>query len=125
MNNTKLVEALTKVKEIKAPEWASFVKTGNNKERPPVQDDWWILRSASLLRKVRKFGPIGANRLSKQYGGRKNRGHKPDRKVPASRKVIRVGLSQLESAGLIRHVSQPKAGKIITKEGIELLEKSN
>ena len=37
----KLAEELKQIKEIKAPIWASFVKTGHFKERPPVKNDWW------------------------------------------------------------------------------------
>jgi len=117
----KLVAEIKKVKQIQAPEWAPFVKTGLNKERPPVQTDWWHIRAASVLKKVNKFGPVGTNTLAKQYGGRQNRGHKPDAKVSASRNIVRKCLQQLEVAGLIKHQTSPKVGKVITAEGKALL----
>lgn len=117
----KLVEEIKKHKQIVAPEWAPFVKTGANKERPPVQTDWWHIRAASILKKVNKFGPVGTNNLAKQYGGRRNRGHKPDRKVSASRNIIRKCLQQLEQSGLIKHQTTPKVGKVISAEGKALL----
>ena len=54
---------------IKQPDWADFVKTGVHKERPPTQDNWWLLRSAAILRKVGRLGPIGVNHLSQEFGG--------------------------------------------------------
>ena len=125
MDNSKLIEELKKIKEIKAPEWAPFVKTGAHKERPPVQEDWWYQRTASILKKVSYFGPIGVNRLSRYYGGRKNRGYKPERKYNGSRNIIRKILQQLEKAELIKSVNAPRAGKVITKKGNDLLKKVN
>ncbi len=120
----KVIEALKKEKEIAPPEWAPFIKTGAHKERPPVDSDWWYIRAASVLRKVYFRGPIGVNRLSKLYGGRKNRGNKPERKYRGSRSVLRKILQQLEKAGLVTHVDKPQKGKIITKKGRELLKKN-
>jgi len=121
---SKLVAEVEKMKEVQAPDWAIFVKTGAHKERPPVQDNWWFIRVASVLNKVNKFGPVGTNRLSKQYGGRKNRGVKPERKYAGSRNIIRKALQQLEAAGLIKQVKEPTSGKILTKKGKELLKKT-
>lgn len=118
---SKLSENLKNNENVVAPEWAVFVKTGVSKERPPVQEDWWFIRTASILKKVHKYGPIGVNKLSKQYGGRKNRGHKPDRKMNGSTNIIRKCMQQLEKAGLIQQVESPKAGKTITKEGLALI----
>jgi small subunit ribosomal protein S19e len=59
------------VKEVEAPQWALFVKTGSHKQRPPDRLDWWHLRAASMLRKLYVKGPIGVSKLRKIYGGRK------------------------------------------------------
>lgn len=118
----KLIQELTKNDAIQAPEWAKFVKTGVHKERPPVQDNWWILRSASVLKKVGKLGPIGTNNLAKLYGGRQNRGYRPDVKKSGSRNIIRKVLQQLEQAGLIQANKEGKAGKVLTAQGKKLLQ---
>lgn len=118
---SKLVKAVTALEQVQAPAWAPFVKTGAHKERPPMQDDWWDVRVAAVLKKVQKFGPIGTNTLAKHYGGRKNRGHRPDIKRNGSRNIIRKSLQQLESAGLIKNNEAGKAGKVLTKEGTEFL----
>ena len=118
-----LIDEIKKQKEIQAPEWAPFVKTGAHKERIPQNPDWWHVRVASIFSKIEKYGPVGTNKLAKQYGGRKNRGHRPEKKYNASRNIIRKGIQQLEKSGLIKQVSTPKAGKVLTKEGKELLKK--
>lgn len=118
---SKLVEALEKDNNVVAPEWAVFVKTGVHKERPPMQENWWTIRAASALRKVAKHGPIGVNSLAKQYGGRQNRGYRPDVKKSASRNIVRKVLQQLEKSGYIKASTEGKAGKVLTKEGKALL----
>ena len=121
--NQKLVTEISKIKEVQAPDWAVFVKTGAHKERPPVQENWWTIRTASVLLKINKYGPVGVNRLAKQYGGRKNRGHKPEKKYSGSRNIVRKTMQQLEKAGLVEQNKNGSAGKIITKKGKELLKK--
>jgi small subunit ribosomal protein S19e len=119
----KLVEQLEKMDSIQAPQWAPFVKTGVHKERPPVQDNWWYIRCASVLQKVAKHGPVGTNSIAKMYGGRQNRGVRPDIKKPASRNIVRKCLQQLEQAGLVHaNTYGNKAGKIVTAEGRKLLQ---
>ena len=65
---TKLVAALRvemdEYELVVAPEWAVDVKTGTHREMPPVQEDWWQTRAASMLRKVAIHGPIGTNHLA-------------------------------------------------------------
>jgi len=113
-----LAAELEKVKEINIPEWAKFVKTSPAKERPPEQKNWWYLRAASILRKIKINKEIGVNRLRRTYGSRKNYGHAPEHKVLAGGKIIRTILQQLEKAGLIE---KTKRGRRITKLGNELL----
>ncbi len=102
-------EVLKKVDMIRPPEWAPFVKTGTHKERPPEQEDWWYIRTASILRKV-YLGNVGVEKLRKVYGGRKNLGHQPEHKRKASGAIIRKALQQLEAAGLVEKETQ-KGGK--------------
>ena len=64
----KLKEKLLKRKEIFPPNWANFVKTGAHKERPPVEEDWWYTRIASVLISVAKLGPVGVGKLRVKYG---------------------------------------------------------
>lgn len=120
--NKLLVEKLGKTEEVEPPIWAKFVKTGRNKERTPTSENWWCIRAASLLSKVEKFGPIGVNRLSKQYGGRKNRGVRPEKKFGGSRNIVRKCLQQLEQADFIKKSEHIKKGRVLTRKGKELLK---
>ena len=70
----KAAEELKKNKTVKPPAWSVYVKTGVHKERPPQNRDWWYMRSASILRKLVRYSPIGVSKLRIKYGGRKNRG---------------------------------------------------
>ncbi|MEM7813486.1 MAG: 30S ribosomal protein S19e [Candidatus Aenigmatarchaeota archaeon] len=109
-------------KKISMPDWARFVKTGVQKERPPEQDDWWYVRAASVLRNVYLHGPVGVERLRTVYGGKKSLGHQPTHFRKASGKVIRVILQDLERAKLIESVSKPRRGRKITREGQRFLD---
>ena len=118
----KAAGALKKVKEIKPPAWAGYVKTGVSKERPPVKKDWWYARAASILKKVSRLGPIGTSKLRTKYGSKKNRGVRPGKFYRGSGNIIRKILQQLETAGLV--IKKDKGvhkGKVITAKGKELL----
>lgn len=120
----KAASSLKSNDNIKEPSWAKFVKTGASKERPPVEIDWWYTRAASVLRKIYILGPIGVNKLRKKYGGKKNRGHKPERSYPGSGNIIRKILQQLEKAELIKYAEKGvHKGRIITPKGKKFLDK--
>ena len=103
------------------PEWSTFVKTGTHRERIPVQENWWAIRSAAVLRKVAIKGPIGVNRLAQEFGGPRDRGVKPNAAASGSRKIIRTILQQLESKGLLESKKSPggnvNLGKGISSKG--------
>jgi small subunit ribosomal protein S19e len=120
----KLIERvskeLEKMEAMKPPQWASFVKTGVSRERPPQQKNWWYLRSASMLRRLYIEGAVGVSRLRKVYGSRKRRGHKPEHKYPASGAVIREIFQQLEKAGLVK--TEKRKGRMLTPKGKAFLK---
>ncbi len=121
-----LADKMGSYEQINAPEWASQVKTGTHRERPPVQDDWWQTRAASILRKVAIKGPIGTNRISQEFGGAKNRGVKKNKAVSGSRNVSRKILQQLADSGLIENSMNSAGtvnhGRIISPAGQALLD---
>jgi len=110
-------------KRLGMPSWASYVKTGVSRERPPEHLDWWWKRSASILRKVYLDGPIGTSKLRSFHGGLHRRGHKPAHFAKAGGKIIRTILQDLERSGLIEKVNKPKKGRVITKEGQRFLDR--
>lgn len=126
--NKKLAEALKKVPEFKAPEWAAFVKSGPSKSRPIDDEDFWYKRSASILRQIYKKKVVGVSRLRTKYGSKKNRGFKPEEFRKASGKIIRTILQQSDKAGFteitlpIKGVRKRKPGRQITDKGKKFLE---
>lgn len=127
VNQTELV--LSASEELKGtitmPEWAQFVKTGSHRETLPKNPNWWYIRAASILRVIGQEGPVGVGKLRVRYGGRKNRGVRPDRFGQAGGKVIRTMLQQLEAAELIKQdqVGAHK-GRVLTPKGVSLLAKA-
>lgn len=126
--NKKLAEALKKFPEFEQPEWSRLVKSGPAKSRPTDEEDFWYLRSASILRQIYKKKILGVSKLRTKYGSKKNRGAKPEKFKRASGKIIRTILQQSDKAGLtemakeIKGVKGKKPGRKLTEKGKELLE---
>ena len=121
----KLAANLKNAPEIKPPEWARFAKTGCHKERPPTDREWWYKRSAAVLRSVYKLGPVGVSKLRTKYGGKKNRGVKPEKFYKAGGNILRKILQQLESAKLVKSSNKGvHKGRVVTPKGISLLDKT-
>jgi small subunit ribosomal protein S19e len=121
----ELASLLKQKPELVPPKWASFVKTGSHKERPPLEKDWWYIRAASVLRSVCKSGPVGVSKLRTKYGGAKNKGLKPERFRKASGNIIRKILQQLTVAGLVSYKKDGvHKGRVITPAGSAILSKA-
>lgn len=109
---------------IEAPEWASYTKTGVDRELPPEQDDFWETRAASVFRKVAMNGPIGVERLATEYGGAAEGSNRyrvaPRSHAGGSRKIIRTILTQLEAEGFVE--TAQGEGRKVTPEGQAFLD---
>ena len=122
----EVAKDLQKIDSIKPPEWTAYAKTGTHKERPPKREDWWHVRCAAVLRSVRRLGPVGVQKLRTKYGGKKRRGHKPERFYKGSGNIIRKALQQLEAGGLIKKgEAGVHKGRIITPKGQSLLAQTS
>ena len=117
-----LAVALKEMEEFSVPEWAAFVKSGSSRERPPVDDDFWYTRAASILRQLYIKGVVGVGKLRTRYGSRKDRGGKPDKFFKSGGKIIRVILQQAEMAGLVEKVTRMQHGRRLTQAGRDLLD---
>ncbi|MEM4330918.1 MAG: 30S ribosomal protein S19e [Candidatus Pacearchaeota archaeon] len=120
--NLALAEALKKIPEFSPPEWAFYVKTGCSKQRPPLEEDFWYKRSASILRQIYIKGVLGVGKLRKIYGSKKKRGVRPSKFKKASGKIIRTILQQAEKAGFVEKVSKNQFGRRLTKKGKDFLD---
>ena len=109
------------VDEITPPEWTLFAKTGVHAQRPPTNPDWWFVRCASILRKIYVKGPLGIEKLRQEYGGRLDRGAKPEHASKGSGAIARTAVHQLQKAGLIR--PQKNEGRIVTRKGRQMLDR--
>jgi small subunit ribosomal protein S19e len=117
---TRLAKELETRQVVRPPEWAAFARTGVHTQHAPTQRDWWYLRSASVMRKLYVKGGTGVQRLSAEYGGRRDRGSAPYHARTGSRSILREILQQLEGAGLVR--KQKNRGRALTPEGEQLLD---
>ena len=116
----KISEKLKEENAITSPEWAAFVKTGIHKEKAPVDPDWWYTRVAAVLRKVYMKGPIGSERLSAEFGGKRDKGSKRYKAARGSGSIARKSLAQLESAGLVE--KNKNRGRMVTSRGRSMLD---
>ena len=117
----KVADDLKENKKVIMPEWALYVKTGCSRERTPESPNWWCIRMASILRKIYIKGNANVKSLRVYYGGKKNRGVKPERFRKASGKIIRVCLQELQKLKLVE-ISE-KGGRILTQKGQSYLDK--
>ncbi|MBU0629067.1 MAG: 30S ribosomal protein S19e, partial [Nanoarchaeota archaeon] len=118
----ELAKELKKIESVKPPQWAIFVKTGVNKERPPVRENWWYVRAASILRKISMKGPIGVSKLRTLYGGKQSRGYASEKYKKGSGSIIRKIIQQLQKAELVKETQKGvHKGRIITPKGIKLM----
>jgi small subunit ribosomal protein S19e len=109
------------VDAITPPAWTPFAKTGVYAQRPPDDPDWWFIRCSSILRKIYVKGPIGIEKLRSEYGGRLDRGAKPEHTRKGSGAIVRKAMQQLQTAGLVKPLRNE--GKIVTNEGRRLLDR--
>ncbi|MCK4650096.1 40S ribosomal protein S19 [Candidatus Pacearchaeota archaeon] len=117
-----LAEALKSVPEFVVPEWAMYVKSGVSRERPPMSEDFWYVRAASVLRQLYIRGVVGVGKLRTRYGSRKDRGGKPDKFFKSGGKIIRVILQQAEAAGLVEKIMRMQHGRRLTQQGRDFLD---
>jgi len=117
-----LAEALKKIPEFEVPEWAMYVKSGVSRERPPMDEDFWFTRAASILRQLYIRGVVGVGKLRTRYGSRKDRGGRPDKFFKSGGKIIRVILQQAEAAGLVEKVLRMQHGRRLTQQGRDFLD---
>lgn len=118
-----IAEKLREYPEVSPPEGSEFWKTAFFKELAPHDsENFWYIRCASILRKVKKYGPIGVNKLRKFYGGRNRKGPGLNHSAKGSGKIIRLALQQLENANLLENIE--KKGRVVSAEGLSLLERT-
>ncbi len=123
-----LIEALAadlaEESAVEEPDWLTFAKSSVDRELPPEQEDFWVTRTASLLRKVAMDGPVGVGSLRTAYGSASQGSNRyrvrPRQKAESSGKIIRTALQQLEAAGYVD--TAEGEGRVVTSEGQSFLD---
>jgi small subunit ribosomal protein S19e len=105
---------------IKKPEYLNYVKSGADKERPPLDRDFWYIRNASILRQIYINGPMGVSRLRTRYGGRKQHVIHAHHHRKAGGSIISDSFRELEG---IKFIKKTKEGRVITPVGRSFLDK--
>merc|ERR1712216_598181 len=97
-------EFLKRQPKFDVPKYHDIVKTGVIKEFAPIDEDWFYVRTASILRKIYLRKGTGVGALKKWYGG-SNGTHRGTRKA----------MHELEKLELMEHC--PDGGRAITPKG--------
>ncbi|GKT31501.1 Ribosomal protein S19e like protein, partial [Aduncisulcus paluster] len=109
-------------KMIELPKWHDIVKTGCTKELPPLDEDWFFIRAAAILRRTYVRGQVGIGAFRKIFGEAQNNGNCPSHFRRSSGAVIRQCVKGLEKAGLVKKV-KGTSGRSITRKGQQELDK--
>ena len=115
-------EHLKRTGKVQQPEWSDIVKTGCGEELAPSDPDWFYVRAASLARRLYVQPNEGLRTLRNRYSKMQSKGSQPDKRVPASGKIIRVILQQLQTAGLVKKSGNASDGRSLTKDGYKDLD---
>jgi len=116
----RVADRLKQAPQVAPPEWAPFVRTGVHTEKSPDQTDWWHRRVAAVFRKVYILGPVGTERLSAKFGGRRDDGSAPYHPRKGSRAIIRLAVQQLEELGYVSQANN--RGRDVTGPGRKFLD---
>jgi small subunit ribosomal protein S19e len=123
----ELIDAVAKKlqsdKTIVVPEANMFSRTGVDKENPPMEQNWWYIRCASILRKIYISDVIGIEHLRAEYGGKRDRGSKPYKARSGSGTIVRRALQQLEKAGYVSKIKGK--GRVLTPKGRSFLDNTS
>ena len=83
---------------------------------------YWYVRCAAILRKVYITGPVGVRSLRRSFGGKKDRGVRPEKFRLSGGSIVRVALHQLEAAGYVEKI---EGGRVVTPQGQSFLDKTS
>ena len=112
---------LKRTGKLEVPKWVDLVKTGAHKELAPYSQDWFYERAASVARHIYLRSGVGVGGLRKCYGGSKNKGMRPSKRLNASGSVARKVLQALEKIKVIE--MNETGGRKISQDGQKDLDR--
>ena len=86
---------LKRIGKIEVPKWHELVKTGTSRELAPYDPDWYYIRAAAIARRVYLRGGIGVGAFKRIFGGKINRGTRPETFQTGSGSVCRHILKEV------------------------------
>lgn len=92
---------LKKEGKVVQPKWVDLVKTGNHKQLPPTNPDWFYVRCAAIARNIYLRPNTGVGALRHRYGGAKRKGVMPKHHGKGSEAVQRKAVQALEAIGVL------------------------
>jgi small subunit ribosomal protein S19e len=122
--NKALAEYLRSSELLVPPKNVDIIKTGHGKEMPPMDEDWFYKRAASVVRKLcintikGCTSGVSVPRLSVSYGNIKNRGCRPSKNVRGSKGYLRKILQDLEKCDW---VVKAEKGRKLTNEAMGII----
>jgi small subunit ribosomal protein S19e len=119
----EIAKKLSKDEVIDLPEANMYSKTSVARENPPENEDWWHIRCASILRKIYIHNGIGIEVLRAEYGGRRDRGSKPNKARLGGGSITRRAVQQLEKAGYITKIKGK--GRVMTPKGRSFMDNTS
>jgi small subunit ribosomal protein S19e len=66
---------------------------------------------------------MGVEHMRAEYGGKRNRGSKPNKAEAGSGAIVRHALQQLETAGYVTKMKGK--GRLLTSKGVKLLDNTS
>ena len=112
---------LKKGGKVKVPESADMIKLARFNELPPVDPDWYFVRTASIARHLYLRSPAGVKSFKKIYGARKRNGTAPPHFCIAAGGALRKCLQTLEGINWVE--KHPEGGRVLTKTGRKDLDR--
>ena len=101
---------------VNPPAWAAFVKTGVSRQQAPTQTGLVVPPQCLGAPEDLPEGTRPASqRLSAEYGGRKDRGSAPYHARSGSRSILREIVQQLEKSGLLK--TNKNRGRQVSPQG--------
>ncbi|VDN31218.1 unnamed protein product [Cylicostephanus goldi] len=120
----QIAHFLKKSGKVKVPEWSDIVKLGANRQLAPVDPDWYYIRTASIARRLYIRSPVGVGALRTVFGGKKDRGSRPNHFCKGSGSVIRKALQTLEAIKWVEKHADGK-GRVLSKQVSMILTSFN
>jgi len=112
---------LRKAGELELPKWVEDVKTAKRRQMPPMDENWFYTRVASVARQMYiKPKGLGVGTLVRFYGGRTRGHHSKKHFSKSSRGIVRCAMQELVRLDLAEEIDEDDIiMKRLTSKGVK------